>query len=130
MESGHSGLSWGLRSSRPAHRAGSWNNEWETGAEDWPAGIKQLRQGQCWQGGEGNPWEKVASQTSICELFGGGGSGRTGAQETGGSLPGGCLQFSLWPGMKKQRAHDFSGFLSAGPHLAGSLSFSVTPRLS
>lgn len=30
----------------------------------WPR-TEQIRQGRCWQGGEGKPWEKVASQTSI-----------------------------------------------------------------
>lgn len=28
------------------------------------SGTEQIRQGWCWQGGEGKPWEKVASQTS------------------------------------------------------------------
>ena len=37
MEAGHAGWSWGLRSGRSAHRAGSWNDEWETGAGHWLA---------------------------------------------------------------------------------------------
>ena len=42
VEPGHWGWSWTLRSNRPAHRAGSWNDEPETGAEDWPVELSRL----------------------------------------------------------------------------------------